>query len=514
MGMKLINPTTWSVNRKVAAVALATALGTLVVASPVYSQEARIALSGGLDRLDPSVTGNGNDLTIISQIYETLVEIDPETGKLVPKLAESFEATTPTVWTFHLRKGVKFHNGSPLTAGDVKFSIERILDPKLGSSHSSQLTTIKEVRAVDDLTVEIETKNPDPVLIRRMQPIGGTGRVFIVSKAHVGERPAADVASDPMGTGPYRLESWDKGQKLVLARNENYWGRAPDVKRGIFTFIPENSTRVNALLQGEVDVIQRLPIADVERVKQSQNVHIVSSPNGLVHILQLDSRKPPFDDINVRKAFVHALDSTEMVEGLLGEYGRVLGVPLSPGVVQFDDAIKPYEYDPELSMKLLAGKTIKLETFTSDGRYVNDRDFYQVINSQLAQVGFDITSQSLEWGRFVNMMQKRSAGPFYVTGWDFSEGDASKMNSFLQSEAVFSITHDEKYDRLVAQAGQETDEARRTELWKEVQQYVHDQYYIAAVWQASALYGVSKALDWKANFGDNLALSEFKVVGK
>lgn len=514
MEMKLTNSKKCSVDRKVAAVAFTVSLGTLVAVSPVYAQEARIALSGGLDRLDPSVTGNGNDLTIVSQIYDTLVEIDPETGKLVPKLAESFEATTPTVWTFHLRKGVKFHNGSPLTAGDVKFSIERIIDPKLKSSHSSQLTSVKEVRAIDDLTVEIETKKPDPVLIRRMQPIGGTGRVFIVSKAFVESKPEADVATNPMGTGPYRLEAWDKGQQLVLTRNENYWGKTPDVKRGIFTFIPENSTRVNALLKGEVDVIQRLPIADVDRVKQSQNVHIVSSPNGLVHILQLDSRTPPFDDINVRKAFAHALDSTDLVEGLLGEYGRVIGVPLSPSVAQFDDAIKSYEYDPALSKKLLAGKTIKLETFTSDGRYVNDRDFYQVINSQLAQVGFDITSQSLEWGRFVNMMQKKSAGPFYITGWDFSEGDASKMNSFLQSEAAFSIINDKKYDSLVAEAGQETNEAHRTELWKEIQQYVHDQYYIPAVWQASALYGFSNGLEWKANFGDNLSLAEFKVVGK
>ncbi|MDS1134990.1 ABC transporter substrate-binding protein [Nitratireductor indicus] len=474
---------------------------------------ARIALSGGLDRLDPSMSANGTDLVVMSQIYETLLQIDPATGELKPKLAESYSAKSPTVWEIKLRKDVTFHDGTPLTAADVKYTLERLLDKDLGSPHYSQLTSIKEVRAVDDHTVEIETETPNPVLMRRMQPIGGSGRVFIVSKAYFESHTPEELINQPMGTGPYKLESWQKGNSLTLARNEDYWGEKPAIEKGVFTFIPENSTRVNALLQGEVDVIQRLPISDVERVKQSDNAHVVSSPNGLVHTLLLDSSKPPFDDIDVRKAFAHALDTEDMVDGLLGEYGRVLGVPLGPNAVQFDDTIEPYAYDPDLSEKLLEGKTpIKLDTFTSDGRYVNDRDFYQVINSQLDQVGFEITPQTLEWGRFINMMQNRSGGPFYIIGWDFGEGDASKMNSFLQSSSALSVTQDAEYDRLVAAAGQEPDDAKRTEIWKQVQKYVHDQYFIAAVWQASSLYGFSKKLDWTANFGENLALSEFKLA--
>ncbi len=496
------------------------AFGLALTAAPFAMSDAlaqtataRIALSGGLDRLDPSMSANGTDLVVMSQIYETLLEIDPATGELKPKLAESYSAKSPTVWEIKLRKDVKFHDGTPLTAQDVKYTLERLLDKDLGSPHYSQLTSIKEVRAVDDHTVEIETETPNPVLMRRMQPIGGSGRVFIVSKAYFESHTPEELTNQPMGTGPYKLESWQKGNSLTLARNEEYWGEKPAIEKGVFTFIPENSTRVNALLQGEVDVIQRLPISDVERVKQSDNTHVVSSPNGLVHTLLLDSSKPPFNDIEIRKAFAHALDTEDMVDGLLGEYGRVLGVPLGPNVVQFDDTIEPYAYDPDLSEKLLEGKTpIKLDTFTSDGRYVNDRDFYQVINSQLDQVGFEITPQTLEWGRFINMMQNRSGGPFYIIGWDFGEGDASKMNSFLQSSSALSVTQDAEYDRLVAAAGQEPDDAKRTEIWKQVQKYVHDQYFIAAVWQASSLYGFSRKLDWTANFGENLALSEFKLT--
>lgn len=474
---------------------------------------ARVALSGGLDRLDPIMSANGTDLVVMTQIYETLLKLDPKTGELKPHLAEAYRLKSPTVWEIKLRKGVKFHDGTPLTAADVKYTIERILNKDLASAHYSQLTTVSEVRVIDDYTVEIETKKPDPVLMRRMQPIGGSGRVFIVSKAYYEKHSPEELTNLPMGTGPYKLGKWEKGASLTLVKNDSYWGDAPDVDEGVFTFIPENSTRVNALLQNEVDVIQRLPIADVERVKKSSNAHVVASPNGLVHTLLLDSSKPPFNDLNVRKAFAHALDTEEMVEGLLGEYGRVLGVPMGPNVLQFDSSIKPYEHNPELSKKLLQGKTpIKLNTFTSDGRYVNDRDFYQVINEQLKQVGFEITPQTLEWGRFINMMQNRSGGPFYIIGWDFGEGDASKMNSFLQSSSALSVTQDPEYDRLVTMAGEETDEAKRTEIWKQVQKYVHDQYFVAAVWQASSLYGFSNKFDWVANFGENLALSEFKTV--
>lgn len=483
----------------------------LCTALPAAAEEvlARIALSGGLDRIDPSKSANGTDTAVMNQVYETLLRLDPATGTLQAHLAETWEATSPTVWTVKLRDGVTFHDGSKLSAEDVKFSIERILDPATNSAHASQIASIKEVRVIDPLTVEIETKEPDPVLMRRMQPVGGSGRVFIISKAYVEAKGDDGMLEAPMGTGPYKFDAWVKGTSLTLSAFDGYWGQKPAITKAVYSFIPENSTRVNALLQGEIDLIQRLPITDVERVKASGVAEVAVSENGLVHTLLLDSSKAPFDDINVRKAFAHALDTEEFVDALLGEYGRVLPQPLSPSVVQYNPAITGYEYNPDLAKELLGDKApLKLETFTSDGRYVNDRDFYQVINAALDEVGFEITPQMLEWGRLINMMQNRSAGPFYIIGWDMTEGDASKINSFLHSTSPLSITQDPEYDRLVALAGSELNEEKRTAIWHEVTQYVHDQVYIPAVWQASSLYGVSTKFDYSANFGDNLILTD------
>lgn len=482
-------------------------------AAPV---EVRIALSGGLDLLDPSRTSNGNDFIIIAQIYDTLLVLDPENGALKPKLAKSFELKSPTMWEFKLRDDVKWHDGTPFTAADVKYSLERILDPATNSPHMSQITSIASIATPDDHTVQITTKEPDPVLPRRMQPIGGSGRVFIVSKHHFEKASKQEASDRPVGTGPYRMAEWRKGQSATLVRNPDYWGPAPVAAKGIFTFVPENSTRVNALLQGEVDVIQRVPIADVARIENAPNAHAVWSPDGLVHTLLVDARKPPFNDIEIRKAFAHAINIKNIVGNLLGKYGRVLGPPLSPSVTQFDPSIQPYAYDRELAKKLLAGKTVpELETYTSDGRYVADRDLYQAINAQLAAASFKIKPRTMEWGRLVSMMQNRSAGPFYIIGWDFGEGDASKMNSFLKSNSALSIVNDPIYDRLVDQAAAEIDEAKRTELWKQVQKLVQDQYYIAAVWQAASIYGFSNKLDWVVGrFGENLDLAGFKLSGK
>ena len=490
-------------------------IGSTGLASAAGPKTVRIAMSAGLDRLDPSRTANGPDLAVMSQIYETLFLLDPKTGNLVPNLATSVEVKEPTLWEFKLRRDVLFHDGSKMTAADVKYSIEQIIDPAIHSPHFSQLASVEKIDTPDEFTVLIRTKVPDPLLSRRMQPIGGTGRVFIMSKAYGASHTPQEVNDQPMGTGPYKMTAWRKGQSVTLTRNDRYWGKMPDAEEGIFTFIPENGTRVNALLRGEVDVIQRVPIPDVARIEKSPDATIASDPHGLVHTVLLNMLQPPFDDINVRKAFAHALDLKTIIGSLLGKYGRVLGVPMGPGVVQFDASVAPYAYDPDQSRKLLAGRApIELSTFTSDGRYVNDREIYQAMNAQLNAVGFKVSPQPMEWGRLISMMSNRSAGPFYIIGWDFGEADASKMNSFLLSTSPTAIAKDADYDRLAMAGNAEMNPAARTKIWKDAQQVIHDHYMVGAVWEAASIYGVSKKLDYTPEFGENLDLASIKIRAK
>lgn len=476
--------------------------------------EIKIGLSAGLDNLDPSRSTNGPDIAIMSQIYETLLDMDPETRELVPKLAESYELIDPKTWQFKLREGIKFSNGEPFNAAAVKYSIERVLDPKTSSPSASQIATVETVEVVNDTTVNIHTKTPDPVLPKRMQPVGGSGRIFIVPPKMFSEGTPEDLASKPVGTGPYVLTNWQKGQSLELSENPEYWGTKPEVKKASFTFIPEAATRVNSLLSSEVDIIQRVPIADVERVDQQDGVRVERSEEGLVHTMLLDTRQAPFDNPKVREAFAKSIDVQGFVDGLLKGYARPLGAPLSPGVKQYDDTIKPYEYDPAAAKQLLidAGYPdgLPLQTKTSEGRYEADKQIYEFMNKQLNDVGFKVAPQTVEWGRLIRQINEKSAGPFYMVGWDFGEGEASKMNSFLMPGSV-RVAELPEYEKLATAAGTEVDEARSTALWKEAQKLVHDSYVIGAMWQTEALWGESDKVEWKPAFGDNLDLDAIRL---
>ena len=184
---------------------------------------------------------------------------------------------------------------------------------------------------------------------------------------------------------------------------------------------------MNALLRGEVDVIQRVPIPDVARIEKSPDAQVVSDPHGLVHTMLLNMLQPPFDDINVRKAFAHALDMKTIIGSLLGKYGRVLGVPMGPEVVQYRCVHR--------TLRLRSGavaeasgwpRATELKTFTSDGRYVDDREIYQAVNAQLNAV--DSRSLRSRWngGGSIAMMSNRTAGPFYIIGWDSAKMTQAK----------------------------------------------------------------------------------------
>ena len=470
----------------------------------------RIGMSAGLDLLDPTRTANGPDMDVMNQIYETLLQLNPETKALEPKLATSYQLINPTTWQFKLRTGVRFSDGEPFDANAVKYSIERIRNPKTNSPSRSQLSSVKSVDIVDPATVNIVTARPDPVLPRRMQPIGGSGRVYMVPPKYFAEHTDQEVSDKPVGTGPFKLDAWSKGQSLTLVQNPDYWGKKPQVTKAVFTFIQENSTRVNALSSGEVDLIQRVPIENVEQLKKN-GTHVAMSPDGLVHTLLLDTRTAPFDNIKVRQAFAYSLNVSGFVKDLLKGYGRQLAVPMAPTVSQFDQSIKPYPYDPEAAKQLLkeagVATPIALSTKTSNGRYVADKDIYQVINNELNGVGFQITPQIVEWGRLIAQMQSHSAGPFYIIGWDFGEGDASKMNSFLQTGATLSISSTPEYDKLAAEANATTDAAKNKELWQQAEKVIHDSFVVAAAWQANAIYGERDRIDWAPKFGENLDLS-------
>ncbi|MFO7590996.1 MAG: ABC transporter substrate-binding protein [Acidimicrobiia bacterium] len=488
----------------------------LTIAAAQAQDTLNVAWSAGIDRLHPLISSNGPDMMVMANIYDTLLRLNPDSGELMPHVAVAWEAEDDLTWRFELRDGVTFTNGEPLDAAAVEYSIEAMLALGSQSGNAPRIANISDVEVVDDLTVRIHTKAPFPELPYRMQPVGGSGRVFLVPPQYFSENTPEYVQENPIGSGPYRLTELRRGQYVKLDVNPDYWGDAPEFETVFIHFIPEASTRIAALLSGEMDLVQRLPFDDEARIAAAPGVHVIEDPSGLVLSIVVDPKHEPFDDIRVREAAALALDLELVVEELLGGRGRVVPALVPPNAFGFNSDLEPYGYDPERARELLAEagypNGFTLDTNISDGRYVADRATYDVLNAQLAEVGIVANPQVVEWGRLLAMMAEGAAGPFYIIGWDFGEGVGSKMDSLFVTGTRQSRWSDPDYDELSRLGNAEMDAEKRAEYWRQAQQLVHERHMFLATWQTSVLYGASDRINWVSKYGDNIQLIDVTLA--
>jgi peptide/nickel transport system substrate-binding protein len=459
-----------------------------------------IGLNAAYVTLDPTA-GAGPELDIFENTFESLTEINPETGELEPKLATSWELTDERTWRFHLREGVTFHDGSPFTAADVVFSTERIMADGYAGAHAAAVRTIESIEAVDDLTVDVTTTAPDPLLPRKYQIAGGAGHIFIVSHT-VFENAASDedAANALVGTGPYMLDELDPGVSVLLKRYDDYWGEAPEIEAADFRFIPENSTRVNSLLTGEIDVAVTIPAADVARIDSSSDAAVVSSDNGLVIYMILNTTAPPLDDPEVREAVVSAIDLEGTLSALLGDKARLLPGIIPDNVPQSGGVDSPHEYDPSVTEGILEDMgPITLNVTTSSGRYPADAEIYEATNQQLTEAGFTVNATSKEWASFLTDIIQGNTGAFYILGADWGERDASKLASMIDSAQP--INESDEVKELIAEQTFMTDTDERDDTWREIEGLVQDENLFVGSWQMTADFGVSGRVEWQPASG-------------
>ena len=298
------------------------------VVSSAWAAEITIAVGSEPTTLDPQLVDDGSERAVNDNIYETLMARTPG-GELVPGLAES----TPTqsaanAWRFKLRPGIKFTNGEPFNADAVVFSVKRIVDPKFGSKQISYFAAITEARKVDDLTVDVITQGPDPILPARMY------WMKMVPPA-AASRP--DFAQAPVGTGPYKLVRWSRGSSIQLARNEAYWGGPPSIDNVRYRFVGESGTRLAGLMAGEFDIIANLLPEFTGRAPKAKVVLGLEQP-----IMILSAVSGVTQDERVRQALNHAIDKEGLATGLFGAHASVSqGQLLAPSYFGFDPRPKP-----------------------------------------------------------------------------------------------------------------------------------------------------------------------------
>ena len=253
----------------------------------------RVAINASLSTMDPQKQGNMIDMGILINMFDMLTMV--RNNQLVPWLATEWHSVDDLTWEFKLREGVTFHNGEPFNAEAVKFSIERLLAPETASP-IVELRYVTGVEVVDEYTVRIVTQEPDPLIPAKVSLFGGV----MVPPKYIQEHGDAYFASHPVGTGPYKFVSWQRDGSLVMEANDDYWGGRPAVDRIIVDAIPNDASRIAALLAGEVDIIAHLAPESYQQVNSSGNAQAVSVPGLRMHYLSIDTRELPFDDARVR----------------------------------------------------------------------------------------------------------------------------------------------------------------------------------------------------------------------
>jgi len=393
--------------------------------------------------LDPHFLLQDSNIAYNQHIYGALLDTD-EHGKMVPDLAESWEPQGGNAWRFHLRRGVTFHDGSPFTADDVVFSLERVPRvPNNPSSYVGQLLGVVAVRKVDDLTVDIETTGFQPMLPAQIAKLGIVAR-------HVAEHAGTEdfnTGRAAVGTGPYRVTSVQGKDRVFLERFDKYWGRKPEWEHVEFRVLPNDSARSAALLSGDVDLIEFVPLQDAERLAATPGIVVHSGDSARVMYLglnvdpQLDAGggRNPLTELKVRQAISVALNRDGLVRSTLVGHGRVatqLGVPGMNGYLE--DA-KADPYAPEDARRLLAEAGYPNGFATSlvctNGRYVADAKVCQALGQMLARVGVRASVEAIPAAVFFSKVRTgANPVPLFLTAWSNVMGDAGyTLNNIVHS---------------------------------------------------------------------------------
>ncbi|MFQ5343966.1 MAG: ABC transporter substrate-binding protein, partial [Anaerolineae bacterium] len=365
--------------------------------APAVEQKLRIALSQLPVNIDMT-RSSSFDMIIESLIYDPLVRIGAD-GSPEPSSAVSWEPIDPTTWQFKLREGVKFHNGEKFDAEAVKFSLDWYLNPDVRIVYSRNLRAIKEVQVVDKYTVNIITNGPSATLV------GNLAAAWMRPPKYSAEVGLDGFAKAPIGSGPFKLVEFKPDERLILERNEEYWGGAPLLETVEFVEMPEQSTRAAALEAGEVDIAADMPIDQVQRL-QDAGLEIESVTESVVICVLLVNPKqreeyPFLSDKRVRQALNYAVDKEELVNALTGGYGRpAMGQYVGPDGFGYDPDFIAYEYDPDKARELLAEAGypdgFKFTLHYPVGRYAFADEIFQALPSYLAQVGVEVELDRME----------------------------------------------------------------------------------------------------------------------
>ncbi len=483
---------------------LATTLAAVALAAaPAHAVTLKWAAQNDIISLDPHSQNHATTNGILQHVYEGLVRYDKKFG-VEPALATSWKEIAPNQWRFNLRKGVKFQDGTPFTADDVVFSYTRILQPQ--GTMQIYVAGIKEVKKVDDLTVDFILGGPNPIMLRLIVDFR------IMSKAWAAKNKSENVqdykakedtfaSRNTNGTGPYILKSWEPDKQILMTANKDWWGKLDgNITDVVYTPIKSDQTRVAALLSGDVDIVTDLPVQDVDRLRQDKKLKVLDGHEVRTIFIGLDQfsdelkysnikGKNPFKDIRVRKALNLAVDREAIRRVTMRGLSIPAAIMIAPGVHgHAKDIDKIDKVDVNGAKKLLAeagypdGFEFGLDC--PNNRYVNDERICQALVGMWARAGLKVTLNAQPMATFIAKIQNFDHAA-YMLGWGVATFDGLyTLQSLMRTKTTgadgsFNLGRisDAKLDGLIDAMKTEIDIKKRDVMLREALVLTRDQYY-------------------------------------
>ncbi len=438
--------------------------------------------------LDPALVYESDGWSVVHSIYDALVQLGPD-GALEMVLAESMTQVDPLTWEIRLRPNITFHNGEPLDAAAIAFSIDHILDPETGSQIAGNFQVIEDVEEVDSRTVRLLLSAPAPWLPSLMAPW-----LVLLPPAYASD-PANEFANNPVGTGPYRFERWQRGSRIVLERNGDYFGETakgePDAARVTFRFVPDATTRVSDVVSGTSQLVRAVPFDELETVAAAAEV--VEQPIAGCAFVRIPTDVAPFDNEKVRLALNHAVDVESIIASLLGGNGVRLPNLFVPGGLGYDEDLAPHTYDPELAQQLLADAGYPDGFATRLAYTTGERaDLAAAIAGQLDAVGIDVELEPVETATFNATWQDPESAPLRLLTWR-PLFDPYTLLSLVISNTGFLSRYDNPEAQTLIEAGAvESDPDERNRIYRELGAVLHDSPAGIYLWSLTSFYGLDR----------------------
>ena len=490
---------------------LALAFYATLHAGPGFAQKQELTIDLGSDAatLDPHLQWDTDSYSVYRNIFDNLVTRD-DAGKIVPQVAAAWHYTDDKTLVFDLRSDIRFQDGTKLTPDDVAFSVQRIINPAFKSPQLSQFDQIASADVTGPAQVTLHTKSAYPALLAQLV------KLSIVPKAYVEKVGDQEFNLKPIGSGPYKLRSWQRGVSVTLDAMPDYWRGKPPFASVVFRAVPDVPTRMADLRAGRADLVRGLSPDDAQALKSERSVAVLSVPTERVAYLFVNPSAGPTKDVHVRRAIAMAIDRDTLISALQQGYARPVAEVLTPANFGYSDAVPAWPFDPDVARKMIADAGAKGATVQFLTSPVYDRRLNEAVQQMLADVGLNVEIVMLDQPTYLKRRQgtPEDAGGLSQGRWSCACQDADGVIfPLFRSGSIWSKYSNPEYDRLVDAARSTLDEGKRRDLYRQAFTILHDDVPGIGLFQDVAIYGASPKLHWQPSSNEAMFVFEMSWAG-